>query len=484
MILLNLSEYKCERKQMRQKLIAFWIVSVFVMSAILASCGDSTPTQNTLTLTTTPVTTTQQTTILTSETSSPTQNLTTTTTTRASTTQTTLTRTLPTYTTTVTPSQPSFVVIAASDSSNQWKSLAVVTCDGTADQIEINTWLATGNTVELAAGSFQCNSTIKPQTNTHLYGQGDTTILNFTGGGIQVSNKDNVELDHFKITGTTNPRIIPTFIYIEVTTGNHHGFSMHDIKADKGGFLVYTYGHQITDVVFNNCDSINPGSTGFSMYAEGTSTLMQDFIFYNCSVVNNIVTPKGADNWSTGFDFAEGDNNLTVNRLTVINCSVNGAWESDFHFESAPIETGIVILDCVARNAGQKPSPTYGFGYLLPSSPGDEYIFYGNAGGNNAGRADVYDASSGHFHTLPYDAVYGSAKLVSRITQNNCSGIMVTNGSYLDLFLYSNNANPVNQQIELGSIYMANDGTIYTFDGSTITVQFTDFAVIRLVKRG
>jgi len=467
------------KKQMRQKLISCWAVLVFIILSVMTACGGSTTAPNSTTVTSTPAIITQPVSILTSQTSTPTQNPTIVSTTSETTTQ----STSATYAPTVTPYLPSFVVIAASDSSSQWKSLSTIICDGTSDQLKINTYLQAGNTIELAPGTFSCNGTIKPQTNTHLYGQGDTTVIDFAGGGIYVNNGDDIELDHFKITGTTNPKIVPAFLFIEATNGNHYGFSIHDIEAEKGGFLVYTFGHQITNVVFANCNSLSPIGTGFSMYAQGTDTLMQDFIFYNCSVENAGIAQKGADNWSTGFDFAEGDSNMTINRLTVIKCSVNGAWESDFHFEGTPTETGIVILDCDAKNAGQKPSPTYGFGYLLPSRPESEYIFEGNTGGNNYGKGDVYDAEAPNIHTLPYDEVYGSNKMAYRISQDNCTGLLVTNGNYMDLYLYSTNSNPVKQQIELGSVYAANDGKTYTFSGNGIIVQFTNFAIIRLVNR-
>jgi hypothetical protein len=40
----------------------------------------------------------------------------------------------------------------------------------------------------------------------------------------------------------------------------------------------------------------------------------------------------------------------------------------------------------------------------------------------------------------------------------------------------------VNQQISLGGYYTSNDGNTYSFNGTSIIVQFTDYAVINLVE--
>ena len=435
---------------MLQKLIHRGIFLAMVLSTALTACNRSVTTLDSVTLTTTSVTST------------------------------TRTSTAPTSTT---PTLPHLILIAASDSSNQWKSQATVVCSGKSDQLVINKYLVTGHIIELASGTFNCDGTINLQANIHMYGQGDTTIFNCIGGGIYLHNIDNVELDHFKISGAINLGIIPASLYIDATTNDHSGFSIHDIKESaKGGFLIHTSGHKITNVVFANCDSSQPDGMGFFMDGDGIGSLFQDFIFYDCTVENAGTADTRYNDWVTGFDFAEGDNNLTVNRLCVIQCSVNGSWESDFHFEAAPRETGIVILDCNATNAGQKTSPTYGYGYLLPSRSDSEYIFQGNTGRNNAGSGDVYDAQDPYLHNLPYDIVYGSFKEVSRISQGNCEGLIVTFGTYKDLYLYSNNSYKVNQQIELGANYVPNDGKTYTFTDTKIVAQFTGYAVIRLTK--
>jgi hypothetical protein len=118
------------------------------------------------------------------------------------------------------------VIIAASDSSNEWKSQATAICDGTADQSEINAYLTAGNTVELAPGNFQCNGWILPQANSHLIGQGNDSIINLSDTGIQVLNVNNFELGHFKLTGTAWQG---GAVFLAVDEEVKSGFQVHDI---------------------------------------------------------------------------------------------------------------------------------------------------------------------------------------------------------------------------------------------------------------
>jgi hypothetical protein len=68
------------------------------------------------------------------------------------------------------------------------------------------------------------------------------------------------------------------------------------------------------------------------------------------------------------------------------------------------------------------------------------------------------------------------------INQGNCTGLVVTNGTSKNLYLFSSDGNTVNQQIALGGYYASNDGNTYTFNGQSIVAQFNDYAVIRLVQ--
>ena len=459
---------------MLQKLIHRGIFLVLVLSTALTACNRPVTTTDPVTLTTTTVTTTTEPSL-----------------TSTSTTSFTPTSTSPTHTTakitTTTPILPHLILIAASDSSSQWKSLATVICDGKSDQLIINKYLITGHIIELGPGTFNCDGTINLQANIHMYGQGDTTIINCIGGGIYVHNVDNVELDHFKITGAISLGIIPASLYIDATTSDHSGFSIHDIKESaKGGFLVSTSSHQISNVVFANCDSSHPDGMGFFMDGDGFGSLLQDFIFYDCTVENAGTADTRYNDWVTGFDFAEGDNNLTVNRLSVIKCSVNGAWESDFHLEGAPTVYNMVYTGCSATNAGEKVGGAlFGAGFLVNGTTQD-VVYNGNTTSSNAnGDINAWNGSSYTNVTPIQNEIYpvGSSKTASGVTQGNCSGVIInTDSTHKELVLYSNNGNLVNQQIELGATYIGDDGNTYTLNDTKIVAQFTNYAVIRLTK--
>ena len=468
---------------MFQRLKIWWGVSILAFALIVTSCGNPTLTTSSTTPPTMSFSTEAPPTLTLVPSSSTTSSITKATTSTSSSIQTTVTTTKRTTTTATTLDLPHLIKIAASNSPNPWKQSATVICEGKSDQIIINKYVITGHDIELGPGTFNCSGIIFLQSNMHVFGQGDTTIINSTGGGLYLHDINNVELDHLQITGVINNAVIPASVYIDATTGDRSGFSIHDIKESaRGGFLVSTDSRTISNVSFANCDSYRPDTMGFFMDGEGRGSLLQDFIFYNCTVENAGSANTRYTDWVTGFDFAEGESDLTVNRLSVISCAVNGSWEADFHFEAAPRATGIVILDCYAANAGQKPSPTYGYGFLLPSDHANEYIFQGNAGSHNKGAADVYDAAPPYLHNLPYDVVFGSSKQVARISQNNCTGLIVDSGDHKDLYLYSIDSNPVNEKIELNAVYMANDGKNYSFDNTQIIVQFTGYAVIRLTR--
>ena len=76
-----------------------------------------------------------------------------------------------------------------------------------------------------------------------------------------------------------------------------------------------------------------------------------------------------------------------------------------------------------------------------------------------------------------------SLKTATDVNQGNCSGVIVNlDPTHKELVLYSNNSSAVDQAINLGGYYAADDGNNYTFNGENIVVQFNNYAVIGLVK--
>lgn len=71
---------------------------------------------------------------------------------------------------------------------------------------------------------------------------------------------------------------------------------------------------------------------------------------------------------------------------------------------------------------------------------------------------------------------------VDQVEQDNCSGVIITTTSNddKDLVLFSNDGSPVSEYIELGGYYQARDGEIYTFAGTTVLADFTNYGVMLL----
>jgi hypothetical protein len=391
------------------------------------------------------------------------------------------------------PALAATIIIAASDSSSTWKSQATAVCTGVSDQNTINTYLINGNTVELASGTFNVDYLITMQGNTHLYGQGNTSIINLQSGAgyISISQVSNVELDHLEISGNAWYNVAAVWIY--AAGGTQSNFSIHDITCTALGtndFYAYAGSNGIlSNLSFYNCDASAPDGMGFALSGEGTNPLIENVSYYNCTVENaGIATTRLINDgncWTTGFDLAEYSG-LTVNRIYVMKCSVNGAWESDFHLEGAPTVYNMVYTGCSATNAGEKVGGAlFGAGFLVNGTTQD-VVYNGNTTSSNAnGDINAWNGSSYTNVTPIQNEIYpvGSSKTASGVTQGNCSGVIInTDSTHKELVLYSNNGNLVNQQIELGATYIGDDGNTYTFNDTKIVAQFTNYEVIRLVK--
>ena len=349
----------------------------------------------------------------------------------------------------------------------------------------INKYLVTGNTVELAPGIFNINQIIQVGSNNRLTGQGNTSILNLQTAYIDVDNASNIEIDNLEITGVGQG----SALLIEATSTSVSNFNIHDIYCDTTGsddFLVRMNNAQISNVIFSRDDAANPDGNGFAVFASGTTNnVINNTTFYQCSVQNAGLTPSRLGDWIVGFDTGEnitsGDGrDLSITNMYLINCSVNGAWESDYHIENGPeTQQNIVFVGCTAQNAGLKPEPTFGYGFKIDTG---DVVEYNNSASSNAG-GDL----------LLYNTVYtpiinginppNSTKTAAVLNQGNCSGVIINlDSTHKELVLYSNDGNAVNQQIELANYYAADDGNTYSFNGTQIIAQFTDYAVIRLIK--
>ena len=381
------------------------------------------------------------------------------------------------------------VLIAASNSDDQWKSKAAIVCTGTADESTINKYLAVGDTVQLAPGTFNITDStgnmigIDPVSNTRFYGQGNTTILNLENSGIYAYDCSNLEIDDMEIQGTIGSANAAAIFW--VADNNQNGLNVSNIKCTASGgqdFYVCPYGNGVvlSNILFSNDDAYDPDGMGFMNSGESTATApeISNITYYKCTVENAGVASTRNSPWVTGFDFAEGPTSLVVSNLYCIGCSVNGAWESDFHMETAPTKNNFVIVGCNAIDAGIKPNPTYGYGFIISG----DTVEYNNTASNDTG-GDLY--LNGTVYTGIISAISPSVspKTAVTINQGNCIGIEINKDStHKELVLYSSDSNPVNQQISLGGYYISDDGNSYDLNGQNIIVQFNDYTIIQLVK--
>ena len=375
----------------------------------------------------------------------------------------------------------SYIKLAPSNAPSSWKSGATAVLPGVRDYIPINQYLIPGNTVEIGPGNvIGPDNWIAVASNSVLIGQGPSTILNV--GGIYNNQQSNVEVGNFNMSGPILA-VLAGSLFTFCNGPSISNLYYHDIISNMSGynahFYLYLVNGQMSQIVFSRCKSISPDGVGFFINGEQNGGLIQDITFYRCSGDNAGIAPTRYNPWEVNFDFAEYKG-LIINRLTAIQCTSNGAFESDVHFEIAPSKKYTVLLDFSAINAGQKPNnfnngdgtigPQYGCGFLMSHDPlkGDDFIVNGLTGGNNKlGDMRVYSEAAGFTaYTPPVNMVYGSNRVVTRITQGNCTGIAVWNAIYWDVYLYSSDQNPVTQTMVLP-------------DGTLLPVVFTDFLIQR-----
>ena len=90
------------------------------------------------------------------------------------------------------------------------------------------------------------------------------------------------------------------------------------------------------------------------------------------------------------------------------------------------------------------------------------------------------DGTEADFLTVHYPD--SSALPTEGISINNLIGVKVTDGDNLDLILFSNDGNPVDEYIELDAHYQAIDGGAYLFESTGVRAQFDSYQVLRLRK--
>ncbi|KAF5081923.1 hypothetical protein DSECCO2_105350 [anaerobic digester metagenome] len=289
------------------------------------------------------------------------------------------------------------ITVAASDSTSTAKAQADYVCDGSNDQAEIqnaiNTLPASGGTVRLTEGTFNCAGNILPRAHTTLSGQGDDkTFIRFTNDGILRVDAEYVTLENFHVKGT-GYSASRDFGVVYIRAGHN---AVRDVTgtADRtiqGLFYVRSVGlgnKNIEDIEFTRVVADSPGTYGFLHSSWGTDYKVHKNIRYTDCRAIDCGRYSAYNPWVTGFDFAELND---IENLRVTRCIAEGTLESGFHFEYAPTKKDIVLTDCISRNNGQKAFPKtyslggedyFGAGYYAPKG---SYTFNNcTAEGNSA----------------------------------------------------------------------------------------------------
>jgi len=127
-------------------------------------------------------------------------------------------------------------------------------------------------------------------------------------------------------------------------------------------FYIYIpSGGLLSDIRFHNVRAIDCGRHGFLIDSDSTGSI-KNVEFISCKAIN-CGRYSRFNEWIAGFDLAEQI--ASIDNLTLIDCEACGCWESGFHMETPPDKYKVLFEGCRACDNGQKPSPVFGYGYLV-----------------------------------------------------------------------------------------------------------------------
>lgn len=250
------------------------------------------------------------------------------------------------------------ILIAAHDSPEDLKMLADYTCDGVADQVEIQRALDAsrpgGATIFLAEGTYNLNGDLTVHSNTLIEGEGDTrTRLHWNSGRLIAYRAEKITLRDFETCGTG-----AIFLFNCNHIRVHNITARVDASLGGGAFFVWVQNAISEDIEFVNCKALDCGRMGFMNDGEGSPRLIRNIRYIDCQAINSgrheRFAPYGE--WTTGFAIAE---NNDLADAALIGCLAEGSFESGFHVEDAPTITNLVFEDCISQNNGQKPDAFY-----------------------------------------------------------------------------------------------------------------------------
>lgn len=252
--------------------------------------------------------------------------------------------------------QPSVLIIAASDSSEQARSQADVVCDGVADQVEIASALAAiepGGKVLLTPGTFHCDANIHLEPGTTLEGHGENeTYLNFSGDSLGVIMNNH----HLTLRGLTIGNGGGVFI----TQASH--IKVHQVVVESpdlrldGAFSMWMNANgTLEDIEFIDCKALNVPGFGFWTCGDGPGQVQKNVRYINCQAIGcgggERAPSETTRLWSGGFSLQETN---AAEDILVEGCYAEGNWQSGFHQEPSNPTKNFTIKDCISVNNGQK----------------------------------------------------------------------------------------------------------------------------------
>lgn len=237
------------------------------------------------------------------------------------------------------PRADSSLVIAAADATAEAKSQADYVCDGTADNVEINTAIASyrhlGGRIQLTEGAYQLASAITLDSNIHLCGSGFGTILRVADGqilnAVSAVDKVGVTVSSLKIDGNkaNTPDSGGTQTQCGIIYNECEQSSIYNVWVTD----VYDYGLHLYNgcsyCVIDACMADNTDMDGIGTYLNCSFCVISNCIGHDCTV-NGVNLEDGSDCVVTGCTFyncAEGiqvSGTETRSAVTGNVCNGNG----------------------------------------------------------------------------------------------------------------------------------------------------------------
>jgi len=253
-------------------------------------------------------------------------------------------------------------------------------------QSAIDSLGSAGGKIILRGGNYTCSGVLTLGSNVTLEGEGsDKTFLDFKGKGYLALKNSNVMVRGLHVSsegmkhdwGTGAVKITASNVAVVDVTGT----------CDSGPmavFFVLSNGKNLENLYFANCVADNPGAFGFMHNSWSGVNTHKNVTYLNCQAIN-CGRYERANDWVTGFNFGEQNN---IENLYVEGCLAEGAWESGYHFEYAPMMTNATFKNCASKDNGQKRAIS------MTGRDNDEKFFGAGFNIRVAKNVDFIDCSS------------------------------------------------------------------------------------------